>query len=181
MKFLITCLVLCCAVVSIQAQDDMDVKLKTSSNSFNFDVYPLPQNIQLRTADKGKWTLKTEGVALLYIWSYDGGGSPELWNKAVELHHNYESKGLKFIAVNFQNGGDFQYQHQKFNEFLSANSTPFDSYFDYMGYAVDMLQIPSFPAYLLVKDGDVIFTARGNARDAMFALEGELDRLLDNK
>ncbi|MDJ0841494.1 MAG: hypothetical protein QNK37_33610 [Acidobacteriota bacterium] len=159
---------------------DYTVNLKpTLEEAYNFETYPFPDDLLVYDQERRKLNLEVEGLTLIQVWSIEMGGKPDIWNRLVAIHNRYKDRGLQTVSINFENGGDAQSSFKNLRNFLAGRPHPMPTYLDFLGYTVDLLKIPGFPTYILVKDQQVVFTTLGDVEEGVDMLENEIERLLD--
>ena len=172
--------ILFCSILALflfhqaMAQDYQVSMRSTEKTGYKYEDYPFPAEIMVYTLDKQRVELKTEGLTLIQIWSFDAGSEPEHWARARAMESTYKDKGLTTVSINFENGAGFKGQHQMLTSYFKETPIPEHFYFDGLGYTVDLLHVPGFPAYYLVDDGRVVFRTNGKDEEGLAVLESEI-------
>jgi len=176
MRFLVIMACLC----PLAAQD-IEIGLNRTNKGFTFNNYTMPDEIIVYDMAREKAPLEVGDLAVIQIWSIDNGGDPYLFSRIEYLHDRYGEQGLDVVGINFENGAELNQQYADLKRFVAERKPKHRMHFDYLGYAVDLLQIPGFPSYILVKDGRVVFTTLGEDEEGVALLEGEIERILEEK
>lgn len=181
MKVWITALILIWVQTAF-AQEDISLSLKRSNQGYSYENYPFPDNIMVFALDKSKHILKSEGLTLIRVWSIRDGLRPALWDRARKIEQTYKAAGLTTYSINFENGTDFRKQKRKLEEFFKTVAPPEHFYFDAMGYTIDLLKVPGFPAYFLVDpQGQVVFKTLAEDLTGVKLLEQQIRSYLKKK
>ncbi len=160
---------------------DIEIGLKTRNKGFSFEMYRFPDDIIVYDLERNKSTLEVGDLALIQIWSIDHGGQPPLWDRLVDIAERYRERGLETIGINFENGAELAGQHQNLRDFVAVRKPTHRICFDYLGYTIDLLKVPGFPSYMLVRDGSVVFTTLGEDEEGVDLLEDEIRRILEER
>lgn len=99
----------------------------------------------------------------------------------TEIDERFRDRGLDTVGINFENGANLESQYQNLKRFVAERQPRHRMHFDYLGYAIDLLDVPGFPSFMLVKDGAVIFTTLGEDEEGVALLESEIARILGEK
>jgi thiol-disulfide isomerase/thioredoxin len=131
-----------------------DVKLFDFHNR-NIDIYP------------------GEELTLYYFWYFRCYPCLLAQTDLIKLHENYESRGLKIIAINVTDS---------MNEVMQNHFTK--SKIPYFLAAADRsvlksFRVKAFPTFFLVKGGVVLYSRAGYSSDFYKGMEIEIERIVD--
>ena len=145
-----------------------------AGKGYVYEQFTFPSDILVFRMDKSKLNLEVKGLTLLQVWTLKNGTEPELWTRIEDIAATYKSQGLTTLSVNFENGSGFKRQHAQLLEYFKKIPQPENFFFDPLGYVPDLLQVPGFPTYYLIDDGEVVFYTLGEDAEGVGVLESEI-------